>query len=483
MRKLRWDVSSAAFVAACMVGVGALFPLFSPEAVDLAGTAAAASLIVHAIVLVAAAFIYLHWRLSGSPLAGWLTLAVVTLSAPNLSVAAVLMVDPGTPTRGPWWSLVAGMSVAAGLFMVLLLAGRSGPLPVRALPVDPLAAGLLAGIACSAAALALVRWAPELHVAPAVMTGLLVLTVLLTLGVGYLCVRQAHLSSWVRFEVPLGLVLVTAGDVAQFSPLAPNAARGLTLSSCLVGGALLCHIALSLIRMTIRANRQEVHALHKRLGQIESSVRDSRARLHEVASTVAGITSVSRIINEPTVALPHQRRSLLERTLSEELGRLGRLTAGDPSPEGTFALDDLVCRLVTAQRAQGRSVRWQPSGALVRGRQDDLAEALHVLLDNAAKHGRGTGASIEVRRRGSMVEISISDRGPGVAPELRSRVFDWGTRGSDSRGQGIGLHVARQLVEQQGGYLTLDGSPPIGTTFVLGVPVGERHDAVSHRAG
>ena len=53
-----------------------------------------------------------------------------------------------------------------------------------------------------------------------------------------------------------------------------------------------------------------------------------------------------------------------------------------------FCVDDVLRQLVVAQQAQGRAVSWEPSGVTVVGRADDLAEAVHVLLDNAAKHGR-----------------------------------------------------------------------------------------------
>jgi len=148
-----------------------------------------------------------------------------------------------------------------------------------------------------------------------------------------------------------------------------------------------------------------------------------------------------------------------------------------------FCLDDVLRRLVVAQQAQGRSVSWEPSGATVVGRADDLTEALHVLLDNAAKHGRSSKTAVDVRQHDGIVEILVSDLGPGICPELRAHVFEWGTRGYGSRGHGIGLSIARDLVQQQGGSLVLDNSPQTGATFIVGVLAGETRDASSHRAG
>jgi signal transduction histidine kinase len=281
----------------------------------------------------------------------------------------------------------------------------------------------------------------------------------------------------------LGVVLVTLGQVAQHSSLPPSVGTVVHLVASLTGAVLLGHFALAMIRASIRLHRREVANLYARLGASEQTARDSRAQLHEVASTVAGITSVARLIHQPTVVIPHQRRSLLEDTMDAELSRLGRLMMDESGDVNEFCLDEVLRRLVVAQQAQGRSVSWKPSGATVVGRADDLTEALHVLLDNAAKHGRSSRTAVDVRQHDDVVEILVSDFGPGICPELRAHVFEWGARGDGSGGHGIGLSIARDLAEQQGGTLVLDDSPRTGTTFIVGVLAGERLDASSHRAG
>lgn len=169
--------------------------------------------------------------------------------------------------------------------------------------------------------------------------------------------------------------------------------------------------------------------------------------------------------------------------MDAELSRLGRLTMDEAGATTEFALDDVLSRLVVAQQAQGRSVSWEPSGITVVGQKDDLTEVLHILLDNAAKHGCSSGTTVDVRHCDDTVEVLVSDNGPGISPELRAHVFEWGTRGYGSRGHGIGLSIARDLVQQQGGSLVLDNSPQTGATFIVGVLAGETRDASSHRAG
>jgi signal transduction histidine kinase len=483
MQKVSWGWPATALSSACALGAVALYVLVRPEATDLAGTAAAASLIVHVVVLVAAAFIYLHWRLSGNALAGWLTLTLIILSVPQLALSSVLIADPAAADRGPWWPLLTKVMVAGALFVLVLLAGRLDALPASGLPVDPLAAGLASGIGFGALGLALVRWAPELVVPSPVLTALTLVPVLLALGIVMISMRGAELTRGARSRLVLGVALVTLGEAVTHSAHSTAPGRAVNIVASSLGAVLLCHAALEMVRASIRGHRREVASVYARLIAVESSERRNRAQLHEVASTVAGITSVSRLINEPTIVLPRQRRSVLEHALDAELGRLERLMRGDSERRREFAVDDVLRQLVVAQHAQGRTVGWEPTGHTACGSPDDLAEAVHVLLENAARHGGSRGVAIDVGERDGILEIRVSDGGPGIAPDVRGHVFEWGTSGPGSHGQGIGLTIARDLVEQQGGYLLLDDSPRPGTTFVVGVMVGERNDAAGHRAG
>jgi signal transduction histidine kinase len=72
--------------------------------------------------------------------------------------------------------------------------------------------------------------------------------------------------------------------------------------------------------------------------------------------------------------------------------------------------------------------------------------------------------------------ISVSDQGPGLAPHLHARSFERGWQGSHDRdrpgGTGLGLTIARQLTEAQGGLVTLDSDEGAGSTFTVWLPVG-----------
>ena len=73
--------------------------------------------------------------------------------------------------------------------------------------------------------------------------------------------------------------------------------------------------------------------------------------------------------------------------------------------------------------------------------------------------------------------ITVADQGPGIPPELRSRLFDRFARGPGSTGLGLGLYLASRVAAAHGGTLTADPPPAVGARFVLRLPlVGQEGD-------
>ncbi len=83
---------------------------------------------------------------------------------------------------------------------------------------------------------------------------------------------------------------------------------------------------------------------------------------------------------------------------------------------------------------------------------------------------------IAVRQHGPNVQISVSDDGPGVAEQDRSRIFERFARADAARsrshgGSGLGLSIARDIVEAHNGTLTL-AEAERGATFMIDLPAG-----------
>jgi len=134
--------------------------------------------------------------------------------------------------------------------------------------------------------------------------------------------------------------------------------------------------------------------------------------------------------------------------------------------------------------AQRRSVRLRVrDGLLARVTPGRIQEAIGVLVDNALRHGGGV-VTLSARPwwtgRDGMVVVEVSDAGAGIPQALAPHVFDRGVSGASSTG--VGLALARALVEADGGRLELSSTRP--ATFALYLRVPRADDvAVSPRPG
>jgi signal transduction histidine kinase len=125
--------------------------------------------------------------------------------------------------------------------------------------------------------------------------------------------------------------------------------------------------------------------------------------------------------------------------------------------------------------ADGRPLRLRVAEELVaRVTPGRLREALGVLIDNALRHGAGV-VTLSARWTGvgpdRMVVVEVTDGGEGVPEDLAARVFDRGISGASSTG--VGLALARALVEADGGRLELSSARPARFAVYLRVPRGE----------
>ncbi|MBI4508866.1 MAG: PAS domain-containing sensor histidine kinase [Deltaproteobacteria bacterium] len=114
-----------------------------------------------------------------------------------------------------------------------------------------------------------------------------------------------------------------------------------------------------------------------------------------------------------------------------------------------------------------------------------IDQVVDNLLCNAAKYAPGKPVKVTVAARTGKARIAVEDQGIGVAPEDQKRIFDRFERAVSERhygGFGLGLWVARQIVEAHGGSIWVESQPGLGATFVVELPLEDRsHEAKSHR--
>lgn len=256
------------------------------------------------------------------------------------------------------------------------------------------------------------------------------------------------------------------------------------LATGVAGTVLLLGCALGMLRRTIQIQLAELDRVHERLAGAEVDLREQSARLHEVGNSIGAIASATHLIHQrPDLAVPQRLRleQMVDHEAARLARLLAR--QGQPVPQPTevlgtpvaapdatpVELDPLLEQLVVAQEAVGHPVSWSPGGLHAMGRADDVSEAVNILLDNSRKHAPGVPVRVTTRSAGDAVEIVVQDEGPGIPADLVPRLFEWGERSTSSSGQGIGLNRARQRLQESAA--TLAHVPTeVGTTFVVTLP-------------
>jgi two-component system sensor histidine kinase SenX3 len=141
-------------------------------------------------------------------------------------------------------------------------------------------------------------------------------------------------------------------------------------------------------------------------------------------------------------------------------------------------IDETVARVSTAAENNGIAITTdRPSGLLVRGDRSLLITALTNLVDNAINYSPSrTVVSISRVLRDDHVQIAVTDRGIGIAPEYQERVFERFFRVDPARsratgGTGLGLAIVKHVAANHGGTAALWSHPGTGSTFTLRLPV------------
>lgn len=196
------------------------------------------------------------------------------------------------------------------------------------------------------------------------------------------------------------------------------------------------------------------------------------------------LTSIKALANQLGV-LGDERSQIIEEQ-ADRLGRyvsdlldLSRLNAGAmPVRQAVNAVDDLLSAAIdeTEGRLNGRPLLavLPPDGVLLAGRFD-LSLSIRILtnlIENAHKYSpAGAPITLEARRDGGLLQISVLDRGAGVPESEIERVFEPFYRPlaapADQGSAGLGLAISRQMAELQRGRLTFALRPGGGSAFTL----------------
>ncbi|GAA1924055.1 two-component system sensor histidine kinase DraK [Streptomyces sodiiphilus] len=210
-------------------------------------------------------------------------------------------------------------------------------------------------------------------------------------------------------------------------------------------------------RMITAERRLAADASH----QLRTPLTALSMRLEEIIGTASDREAVQE---EATIALAQVER------LTDVVQRL-LTNSRDPRLDSavSFDLDEILIQQMEewrpAYRSAGRAiVHSGKPGLRAVGTPGAVTQVLATLVENALMHGDGTVA-LRTRTTGTQVVVEVADGGPGVPPELGSRVFERSVSGRNSTG--LGLAVARDLAEADGGRLELlQQRPPVFALFL-----------------
>ncbi len=262
-------------------------------------------------------------------------------------------------------------------------------------------------------------------------------------------------------------------------------------------------------RVPLAGTGDELDRLVQNLNAMLDRIQVLMAGLKEVSDNIAHDlrTPLSRLRSHAEQALHSAKsaddyRSALEKVIEESDGlirvfnallMIARAEAGSTF-EGMEEFDAASVARDVAELyepvAEDRGMHLSldlESGLALHGSRELIGQALANLVDNALKYGTpNAGAEgaeshlniaplvLSAKRRGNFVEISVADRGPGIAPEDRSRVQDRFVRLEDSRsrpGSGLGLALAAAVARlHKGRLLVEDNEPGLRATLVLPSP-------------
>jgi len=102
-----------------------------------------------------------------------------------------------------------------------------------------------------------------------------------------------------------------------------------------------------------------------------------------------------------------------------------------------------------------------------------IEQVITNLLTNAFKYGAGSPVEVSVQATDGIARLRVRDRGPGVAPDATERIFERFERvaaGHHQKSLGVGLYIARQVIDAHAGVVRVESTSEAGSTFVVELP-------------
>lgn len=318
-------------------------------------------------------------------------------------------------------------------------------------------------------------------------------------GASYDRVGQAQFQ-WVTFAFVgfwiLAFILVTVGSIAlvrySLAPVTAIAAAATEISAADLSR-----------RLPVRSARDELGQLamtfNALLDRLETAFADREEALarqrrfvadasHELRTPLTSLLGYTRMLrnwglNHPEASAEAVARMEAEGVRMQALVEgLLHLARGDEAGIPVLVTADLgpiVLDAVDGAALDGKAVgidlRLPDREVRARVDREAFRQVLAILLDNAVRYAPDDstiGVALAVSEADAVV--TVADTGPGIAPEHRQHIFERFYRIDAARaagGAGLGLAIARDIVERHDGSISVTGEPGQGTTFIIRIPI------------
>lgn len=233
------------------------------------------------------------------------------------------------------------------------------------------------------------------------------------------------------------------------------------------------------------ANRQKLLDQTLQTEKLAELGRLTAGIAHEINNPLAVIAYAMELLQRDAELTPFQVEMAVR--IEDEIERLKALTDSllsfSSAREGCrrlVALNDLLEEVLRLTRfeLQRQAIQLEMELGelpLVAADPNKLKQVVINLIMNAVQVMKGDGLiTLRTARCGDVVELAVSDTGPGVPDSLREEIFTpFFTTKPEGEGTGLGLYICRNIVNEHGGTVTVESSPQGGATFKIRLPVSQ----------
>ena len=227
------------------------------------------------------------------------------------------------------------------------------------------------------------------------------------------------------------------------------------------------------------AELQKIHSMHNRLLSVVSH--DLRSPINSIDGLLLLAENYPHTREEYAELIPRMRlmvdnaNSLLLNLLHWAKTQI----EGVSLPKENLSINKTIYTLVKANaplfETKNNQIYLPPTDHQITAHRHRLEFIFRNLILNANKYMNNGQVTISATKTQGKTEISISDTGPGIHPNMQSNLFQWGKNQSSEgtqgeKGSGLGLPMCKEFVEQMGGKIWLQSTPQKGTTFFFTLP-------------